>query len=98
MFASNDANVCACDCNEPSTSADCSAKSLISNLAGILDSSNEDKGSDLESGDNRDTQEREIEAPLKAYLKEKRASIDENSMEWWKTKLKYDKLSDLARE
>ena len=89
--------VAACNSNEPSTSADCSAKSLISNLAGILDSS-EDKGSDLESGDNRDTQAREIKSQLKAYLKEKRASIVENPMDWWKTKLKYDKLSDLARK
>ena len=90
--------VTACYCNDPSTSADCSAKSLISNLAGILDSSSEDKGSDLKSGNNRDTQEREIKAQLKGYLKEKRASIDENPMECWKTKLKYDKLSDLARK
>ena len=82
-FASKDANVlrmleqiAACNCNEPSTSADCSAKSLISNLAGILDSSIEDEGSDLESGNNRHTQEREIKAQLKAYLKKKRASID----------------------
>ena len=70
---------CECACKSlPSTSADCSAKSLISNLAGILDSSSEDEGSDLESGANRDTQEREIKAQFKAYLKEKRASFDEN--------------------
>ena len=61
--------VTACNCNEPSTSSDCSAKSLISNL----DSSSEDEGSDLESGHNRHTQEREIKAQLKAYLKEKRS-------------------------
>ena len=62
-FASNDVNVlrmqlcvqvAACNCNEPSTSADCSAKSLISNLAGILDSSSEDEGSDLESGNTQE--------------------------------------------
>ena len=35
---------------------------------------------------------------MKAYLKEKPASIDENPLKWWKTKLKYDKLSDLARK
>ena len=68
--------VAACNCNEPSTSAGCSAKSLISNLVGILESSSEDEGSNLESGENRDTQERKIQAQLKAYLKEKRASID----------------------
>ena len=70
--------IAACNCNEPSTSAHCSAKSLISNLAGILDSSSENEGPDLESGDYRDTQEREIKAQLKAYLMEKRAAIDEN--------------------
>ena len=75
------ANACASRCNEPSISADCYAKSLISNLAGILDSSSEDEGSDLESGDNRDTQEPEIKAQLNPYLKEKRASIDENPMD-----------------
>ena len=53
--------------------------------------------SDLESGNNRDTWECKIKAQLKTYLKEKRA-IDENPMDWWKTKLKYDKLSDLARK
>ena len=37
-------------------------------------------------------------AQLKAYLKEMRASIGENPMNWWITKLKYDKLSDLARK
>ena len=84
--------VAECNCSEPSTSVDCSAKSFISNLARILDSSSEDEGSDLESGDNRDTQDREIKAQLKAYLKEKRASVDENPTDWWKTKLKYDKL------
>ena len=109
-FASNNANVlqmfCECgmcvqiaayNCNEPSTRADCSAKSLISNLAGIPVSSSEDEGSHLESGVNRNTQEREIKVQLKSYLKEKRASIDENLMDWWKTKLKYDTLSDFAR-
>ena len=64
--------VSACNCNEPSTSADdCSTKSLISNLAGILDFSSEGEGSDLVSGDNRDTQEGEIKAQLKAYISRK---------------------------
>ena len=80
------------------TSADCSAKNLISNLAGILDSSSEDEDFDLESGNNWETQEREIKAQLKAYFKEKRASTDENLMDWRKTKLKYDKLSHLAHK
>ena len=70
-----------CICNEPSTRADCFAKSLITNQAGILDSSSEDEGSDLESEDARNTQERKIKAQLKAYRKEKRAAIDENPMD-----------------
>lgn len=68
----------------------------MSNLAGILDSSSENEGSDVESGD---TIRCEIKAQLKAYIKEKRVSLDENPLDWWKTKLlKYDKLADLARK
>ena len=54
--------IAASNCDEPSTSAGCSAKNLISNLEEILDSSSEDEGSDLDSGVNSDTQEREIKA------------------------------------
>lgn len=84
--------------NEPSTSAGCSGKSLISNLAGILDSSSEDEGSGLDLREDRDTQEQEIKAQIKSYLKEKRAPIDECPMVWWKNKFKYDKLTVLARK
>ncbi|GBP70306.1 Zinc finger BED domain-containing protein 4 [Eumeta japonica] len=78
------------DDNEPSTSADYPTKSLITNLARILDS--------LSDGDNSDDETEpevtilcQIKSQLKSYLKEKRISLNENPLDWWKSKAKFDK-------
>lgn len=90
-------NTTSIDDNEPSTSADYPTKSLITNLARILDSSSDGEGSDVEC-EPEDTMLCEIKSQLKAYLKEKRISLEENPLDWWKSKSKFDKLTDLARK
>ncbi|GBO99014.1 Zinc finger BED domain-containing protein 1 [Eumeta japonica] len=84
------------DDNEPSTSADYPTKSLITNLARILDSSSDGDNSGDET-EPEDTILCQIKSQLKSYLKEKRISLNENPLDWWKSKAKFDKLTELAR-